>query len=105
MEADMTVKSMCFFDCQGNLVYKGKLSALPLNENAVIQRSIELFNDDEPCVIHKSFVIRNILDTIGAYFGEYLDNNIREMNWDDVSPNIRKYLDLPSHISKVILET
>jgi hypothetical protein len=39
-------------------LFKGKLMSLPFRKAAVIQKSIELFDDDDPCVIHQSYVAK-----------------------------------------------
>jgi hypothetical protein len=43
-------------------IFKGKLLNLPFKEDVIIQKSIELFGDDEPCVIHQSYVIRQFAE-------------------------------------------
>lgn len=42
----------------GQSLFKGKLMSLPFRKEAVIQKSIELFDDDDPCVIHQSYVAK-----------------------------------------------
>ncbi len=31
---------------------------IPIKEDAIIKKSIEVFGDDDPCIIHQSFVIK-----------------------------------------------
>lgn len=45
----------------GNEVYSGKIENLPIKEEVLISESIELFGDDDPCIIHRSYIIKKIL--------------------------------------------
>lgn len=45
-------------------LFKGKLLNLPFKKSILIEKSIELFGDDDPCVIHQSYVIRLLVDEI-----------------------------------------
>ena len=46
------------------ILYKGKLLDIPIKESYVIEKSIEIFDDDDPCIIHKSFVIKKVVDDL-----------------------------------------
>lgn len=56
----------------GTSIFKGKLLTLPFKEDEIVQKSIELFGDDEPCVIHQSYVIRGFASEIA----DALENEI-----------------------------
>jgi hypothetical protein len=45
-------------------LFKGKLLNLPFKKEIILEKSIELFGDDDPCVIHQSYVIRLLVDEI-----------------------------------------
>jgi hypothetical protein len=51
-------------DQAGHVIFSGNILDLPIQHNYIIKRSIELFNDADPCIIHKSYVIRKIVDEI-----------------------------------------
>lgn len=55
---------------EGEVVFKGKLLSLPFKEDAIIKKSVELFDDDEPCVIHQSFVIKTYTETLASWMNE-----------------------------------
>lgn len=38
------------------LLYEGELKDLPLKESVVLAKSLEFFNDPEPCYIHRGAV-------------------------------------------------
>lgn len=49
---------------QDTSLFKGKLLNLPFKKSVIIEKSIELFGDDDPCIIHQSYVIRLLVDEI-----------------------------------------
>jgi hypothetical protein len=46
------------------VLYEGRISDIPIKESAIIQKSIELFDDEDPCIIHQSYVIKEYVDDI-----------------------------------------
>lgn len=49
---------------KNSIVYEGRISDIPIKESAIIAKSIELFNDDDPCIIHQSYVIKEYVDIV-----------------------------------------
>ncbi|RDY32213.1 hypothetical protein [Lachnotalea glycerini] len=43
------------------IIYKGKIENIPIKEHIIIEQSILQFGDDDPCIIHRSYVIKKIL--------------------------------------------
>jgi hypothetical protein len=43
---------------KGTTIYEGNILDIPIKEDAIIKKSIEVFGDDDPCIIHQSFVIK-----------------------------------------------
>jgi hypothetical protein len=43
-------------DAAGRTLYSGRIYGLPIRECVVIQKSIEFFNDPEPCYKHRGAV-------------------------------------------------
>ena len=46
------------------LVFSGRVIEIPAIEEAVINKSIELFDDEDPCIIHQSYVLKEFADVI-----------------------------------------
>ena len=44
------------------LLYEGKFIDLPVKEEYIVKQSIALFDDDDPCIIHKSFILKEFSD-------------------------------------------
>jgi hypothetical protein len=51
------------------VLFDGKLINIPIKEAAIIEKSIELFDDDDPCIIHKSYIAKEYASTILEAFG------------------------------------
>jgi hypothetical protein len=56
-------------DAAGKTLYSGRIYGLPIRECVVIQKSIEFFNDPEPCYKHRGAVHTRIW----AEFEQYLE--------------------------------
>lgn len=57
-------------DQHDKLIYKGKVINLPFKKQAVKEKCIELFNDDDPCIIHESYAINKFAEEIVHLFGQ-----------------------------------
>ena len=44
-----------------NVLYEGNLLDIPIKEKEIIKKSIELFGDEDPCVVHMSFVVKELV--------------------------------------------
>lgn len=50
------------------LLYEGLWNELPLAENVILEKSIEFFDDKEPCAIHRSAVHVRLLAELEQLF-------------------------------------
>ena len=50
------------------LLYEGFWNDLPLAENVILEKSIEFFNDKEPCAIHRGAVHMRLLAELEQLF-------------------------------------
>ena len=57
-------------DSDGNVIYQGKITGLPLKDELIVSKSILFFNDPSPCFIHRSAVMNRLF----AELEEYLEN-------------------------------
>ena len=48
----------------GDVLFEGNIMGLPLNEEWILKKSIEFFDDPAPCYIHRSAVTVRLLDEI-----------------------------------------
>ena len=50
------------------ILYEGRISDIPIKEKYIISKSVELFDDDDPCIIHQSYVIKEYVDQLLSVF-------------------------------------
>jgi len=53
------------------VLYEGRISDIPIKEEFIIQKSIELFDDEDPCIIHQSYIIKEYVDVILGLFNQF----------------------------------
>jgi len=54
--------------CEGQVIYKGRFLDIPIKDDYIVKKSIELFDDDDPCIIHKSYCIKKIVEEMLILF-------------------------------------
>lgn len=93
-----------FINMQSDVILEKKLITLPINEALLIEKSIEFFNDPEPCMIHRSAVMKRLYIEIGNYIENLLQKNINEIYISSLPDFFKEYLNLPSdsHTMKIL---
>lgn len=81
---------LSFFDDMGNIIFERKLTAIPLKEEAIIQKSIEFFNDPEPCMIHRSAVMKRIFMEFYEFFDYNIQEGKNELLWYEIPESLKK---------------
>lgn len=57
-------------------IFNGKIADIPIKNEFIIKKSIELFDDDEPCIIHQSYVYKEYVDILLSLFKKSNSNSI-----------------------------
>lgn len=83
----------------GQLVFEGKLINIPMKEKSIIEKSILVFDDDDPCIIHKSYINKIFVDEILDMFTKEESTIIS----GDKFESELDFIDLPN-IKELILE-
>ncbi len=65
------------------VLYSGNILDIPIKEQAIIEKSIELFGDEDPCVVHMSFVVKELVNDLLSLFTE---NNCSSLKVADHLP-------------------
>ncbi len=52
------------------ILYDGNILNIPLKDKYITQLSIEIFDDDDPCIIHQSYVIKELVSKLLELFKE-----------------------------------
>ncbi len=45
-------------------IYKGKMLNMPVKEASIKAKSIDLFDDEDPCIIHQSYVMKHFAEAL-----------------------------------------
>jgi len=79
-------------DMDNNIILENKLIAIPLNEEEIISRSIEYFNDPEPCMIHRSAVMKSMIIELYEYFSEKYVDGEKCIKWSVIPSLLRNHI-------------
>lgn len=94
-------KRLSFVSKDNDILLEVGITSLPLKENYVIRKSIELFNDEEPCIIHKTFCMKKLYLEIKDYFDNLLFEGYEHILWCNIPAKISELLDIKSEIHQV----
>ncbi len=54
------ISELVLLSGKGDIVFRGKITSLPLNEDLIIKKSVEFYNDEAPCFIHRSAIMKRL---------------------------------------------
>lgn len=100
----MTVNNATLFFVNNNeeVFLKSKLTALPLKEECIISKSMEYYFDPEPCMIHRSAVMKRIYMQIEEFLDQKLAIGEQKIAWTDFPDFIKEALVLEQGVKYVI---
>ncbi len=73
----------------GKTLFKGNVMNMPVKKQAVVDKSIELFDDDDPCIIHTSYVVKHFAEELGNVLHE--NNGTVELS---NHPDLQAFMDV-----------
>lgn len=97
----MSITYIAFVNRDGEVVCEYKLLSLPLKEVSIIEKSIEMFNDSEPCIIHRTYVMKKIYFEIEEYLQTLITQGANEVNLYDMPKKLIQPLEVESNITKL----
>jgi len=59
-----------------DVLYEGDPLNIPFKEDAIKDKSLELFDDDDPCIIHQSHIAREFVKTLQSVFEQQGESEI-----------------------------
>lgn len=95
---------LCFSDNRGRILFERKLTAIPLKEEAIIQKSIKYFNDPEPCMIHRSAVRKRLFMELGEFFSHKLQEGKHELLWSEMPEEWKRMIDISEDIERITIK-
>ncbi len=82
---------VAIFNSNNELLFSGDLHSIPIKESVIISKSIEFFNDHNPCYIHRGAVTVRMLSEIEAYLKMHGD---KSLIYDRNAGSIVDYIDM-----------
>lgn len=83
------------------VLFKGNIMNMPVKKDAIIKESIELFDDDDPCIIHTSFIVKKFAERINDVYNPTTKSVILIKNHQD----LQDFLDIDDDIDdKTVIE-
>jgi hypothetical protein len=79
----------------GETIFKGRIINIKIKESAIISKSIELFDDEEPCIIHQSYVYKEYANVLVDLFQKSGSKTINGIDYEE-ELSFLDYSDLPS---------
>ncbi len=46
------------------IIFAGNILEIPIKQASIVKMSIEVFDDDDPCIIHKSYIVKCLVDEL-----------------------------------------
>ena len=99
----MGARIISLLDSDNNTIYEDRFSSLPIKENGIITESMELFHDSEPCIIHRTYIIKKFYQELGNYLDGMLMAGIQELAYDILPDWIKKMLDIEAQTKKLLI--
>lgn len=94
---------VCAIGKDNRIVLEKNLKHLPLREESIIAKSIEFFNNPEPCMIHRSAVINRICMELMEYF-ENVSKSNHQLSWDEIPVSFRQLFDFKEKVEKLVIK-
>ena len=64
------------------IIFKGNPLNLPIRYLDIKKKSVELFDDEEPCIIHQSYAIQKLID---GFFNQFKGVEVNEIKFKDLN--------------------
>ncbi len=96
-------RNIKIIDTDNCILYEGNLYTLPVAESIIIEKSIEYFNDSEPCFLHKSAVAKKIYYEIEDFFQEKDNIGVREIKLDEFPLILQRLLEKVGNAERIYL--
>ena len=100
----MEAITLCFIGDHGEVHTEKKITSIPLNDDFVIQKSIEYFHDPEPCMIHRSAVMKRIYMQIQEFFLREMQMGRQQVPWDELPCFVKEAFDLRENVQSVVVK-
>ena len=74
----------------GEIVFRDFLVSLPVSESCIRLNSMELFDESEPCILYRTYVLKKVQLELDEYFSRATLCGEREFTPGQLPPEIRR---------------
>ena len=90
-------------DAGNGILFEKKITSLPLKDEVIISKSIEFFDDPEPCMIHRSAVMKRLFVEMAEYFEGLRKADVLELQWEELPDFIKHYIHIGKPVDRVLV--
>lgn len=90
---------VCFLDCNKKVIFEKRVIDIHLKEKTIISKSIEWFSDPEPCMIHRSAVMKRLYFELIEYFESQKNNGNSLLALETIPAPLLDMLDIDENVS------
>jgi hypothetical protein len=90
---------LVLYDSDKMELFKNFVEKLPVREDLIIAKSLEYFNDDAPCFLHRSAVLQRLFAELDHYFSGF--SAIENIPIGDIRGDIADILRINKQVSTV----
>lgn len=91
-------------DQNNKVIYQDHITSLPIRDEGMINKSKELFYDSEPCIIHKTFIIKQFFFKLDNYLNDLAEHSIQEVSYDMLPDWITKMVKMDTHTKMLLMD-
>lgn len=88
-----------YLDPEGKELNKIPIVALPFKDSVIIEKSKEMFNDEDPCIIHRTYSANaigiNLLEKISKMYPNELELSFKV---NEIPQFISELIDIPQDV-------
>ena len=87
---------LTFYGHAGRMVAQYKLLSLPVREDWLVHRCLEIYNDPAPCQMRRTSVVNRLLGELVGFLEGVVSDNDERLDWDEFPLSFREWIDLPN---------
>lgn len=76
---------------KNQLITEKKLLNLPVDETTLLELSVTIFDDPEPCMIHRSAIMKKMYVEIYDFLIELVEQKQSLVLWEDLPKHLQSY--------------
>jgi hypothetical protein len=85
-----------------DMAFTGRITSLPLDEELIIKKSIEFYNDEFPCFIHRSAVMKRLYMELESFIEEGFRIGRNEWKLSEMPDGLKDIISKMAPIERII---